>query len=224
MQETDNAIIELSLKLSSIYVMRGMKEEAESGLKYCVETQSQKLVDVEKKWKDEDAKRIVTKTSFEQPADKLEQKEQDTAVLLGMSLGSYGRYLVNERRYNDALPFLERALFYAKHTLGTNSNQYIISLNDFATLHIINKNLDEAERILNDGIRIAEKADLSEASVLYCNLGAVHLRKGIPEEASKTCKIAQNKAQLHNHTLAFKMAEACIKKSASVIEAAKSSS
>lgn len=40
---TDNAVVEISIKLAEIYKIRGMHAEAESGFQYCVATQREKV-------------------------------------------------------------------------------------------------------------------------------------------------------------------------------------
>lgn len=217
MDQNHNAMVEMGLKLASIYAMRGQKVEAEEGYKFCLNAQIPKMEATEKMLKAQDAK---GKSSL-QSADLVlrfewEESEKDTAALLGMALSSYGRFLLFEKRYNEALPLFEKARFYAEHTLGTDTNQYLVVLNDIATLYIVTKNLDKAEKVLKDGIVISEKHNLSEKAMLLCNLGAVYLRKGDVSLAMKQCRLGLESAKESDHKMAFFMAEACLKKGASV--------
>ncbi|XP_005088843.1 tetratricopeptide repeat protein 19, mitochondrial [Aplysia californica] len=210
-----NVIIEISLKLASIYAMQGKKTEAEEGYKFCVAMQTPKMAAREKQWVDSDGKKKkVHKMDLSKEA--LAETEQDTAVLLGMSLGSYGRFLMYEKRYQEALPLFERARVYAKNTMGMDTNQYVVILNDIATLFIVTKNFDKAENVLKEGIDISEKAKLPEAAVLHCNMGALNLRRGEVTQAMKSCQQGLECAKKFDHKLAYRMAEACLKKGASV--------
>ncbi|RUS76259.1 hypothetical protein EGW08_015974 [Elysia chlorotica] len=224
MAQDANAIVELALKLASIYAIQGKKEEAEEGYKFCLQATQPKMEEREKLWRAGKGGSLVKKKRADvtgQPEEmevsEQEEVELNTAALLGMTLGSYGRFLLYERRYQEALPLFEKARLYAENTLGTESNQYIVVLNDLATLYIVTKNLSEAEKILKDGIKISDSAKLGEGASLYCNLGAVYLRKGQTMEAMSACKTGLELAQVFDHKTAYKMAEACLHKGVNVL-------
>lgn len=216
MDQNHNAMVEMGLKLATIYAMRGQKIEAEEGYKFCLDAQIPKLAATEKLLKANDAK--TAKQNLELVSKiEMEESEKDTAALLGMALSSYGRFLLYEKRYTEALPLFEKARFYAEHTLGTDTDQYLVVLNDIATLYIVTKNLDKAEDVLKAGINLSEKHKLMEKAMLFCNLGAVYLRKGDITSAIKQCQLGLESAKEMDHKMAFKMAEACLKKGASVL-------
>ncbi|KAK3719399.1 hypothetical protein RRG08_029553 [Elysia crispata] len=224
MEQDANAIVELALKLASIYAIMGKKEEAEEGYKFCLQATQPKMDEREKQWRAGKGgslvkkKKVDVRGQIEEPEiSEQEEVEINTAALLGMTLGSYGRFLLYEKRYTEALPLFEKARLYAENTLGTESNQYIVVLNDLATLYIVTKNLSEAEKILKDGIKISDSAKLGEGASLYCNLGAVYLRKGQTMEAMGACKTGLELAQVFDHKTAYKMAEACLHKGVSVL-------
>ncbi|CAG5136071.1 unnamed protein product [Candidula unifasciata] len=216
MEYNHNAMVEMGLKLATIYAMRGQKMEAEEGYKFCLNAQIPKLATTEKLLKANDAKSVKQNSELVLRLE-MEETEKDTAALLGMALSSYGRFLLYEKRYTEALPLFEKAKFYAEHTLGTNTDQYLVVLNDIATLYIVTKNLDKAEEVLKEGINLSEKHKLVEKAMLFCNLGAVYLRKGDVSSAIKQCQLGMESAKEFDHKMAFKMAEACLKKGASVM-------
>ena len=227
MEQDANAMVELALKLASIYAIQGKKEEAEEGYKFCLAATQPKMAEREKQWAAGKGGSLVKKKKVdvrgqaEEPeVSEKEEIETNTAALLGMTLGSYGRFLLYQKRYAEALPLFEKARLFAEHTLGTESNQYIVVLNDLATLYIVTKNLAEAEKVLRDGIKISDAAKLGEGASLYCNLGAVYLRKGQTMEAMSACKTGLQLAQVYDHKTAYKMAEACLQKGASVLSGA----
>lgn len=216
MAQDHNVIVGISLKLASIYAMQGKKMEAEQGYMFCMISQESKMAEQEKEWVAED-KAAKNKYKVDISKETIESSEQDTAVLMGMALGSYGRFLLYEKRYQEALPLFERARVYAKNTLGVDTNQYVILLNDLATLYIVTKNFDKAEDLLKKGLAIVEKADLSESPVLMCSMGALYLRKGMYIEAAEHCSKAVELSKKYNHSLAYKNGESCLKKVASVM-------
>lgn len=224
MEQDANAMVEIALKLASIYAIMGRKEEAEEGYKFCIQATQPKMEEKEKQWKAGKGSNKVARKTFdvrgqvEEPeVSEQEELETNTASLLGMTLSSYGRFLLYNKRYQEALPMFEKARLYAENTLGKESNQYIVVLNDLATLYIVTKNLVEAEKILSDGIKISDSAKLGEGATLYCNLGAVYLRKGQTMEAMGACKTGLELAQVYDHKTAYRMAEACLQKGASVL-------
>ena len=215
MEQNNNVIVEISLKLASIYAMQERKMEAEEGYKFCVAMQDPKMDEIEKDWVSKDtAKEMKTKEDISK--ESMEEHKSDTAVLLGMSLGSYGRFLLFEKRYQEALPLFERSRVLCKNTMGMNTNQYAVILNDIATLHIINKNFDKANEILKEGIALSMAAELAECAVLHCNMGALSLRRGDLDEATKSCELGREIAIKFDHKLALRNAESCLKKLAEV--------
>ncbi|XP_059152779.1 tetratricopeptide repeat protein 19, mitochondrial-like [Physella acuta] len=210
MDVTHNTIVEISLKLASIYAIIGKKEEAEEGFVFCIQTQTPKLADKVEKLTEKAPEGAKT------PTMELTETEKDTASLLGMALSSYGRFLLYEKRYTEALPMFEKSLMYAENVLGTNSNQYLVVLNDIATLYIVTKNLTEAEKLLKKGIEISKSSNLGEGATLFCNLGAIYLRKGEVMSATSTCKKGLDYAKKFDHKMAINMAEACLQKAATL--------
>ena len=217
MPEDNNVIIEISLKLASLYAMQKKKLEAEEGYKFCIAMLSPKMDELELKWLSQEAKN--TSVTKEDIAGKpLETLVQDTAILLGMSVGSYGRFLMYEKRFPEALRFFERSKVFCKNTMGVDSNQYSVILNDLATLYILTQNFNEANGVLSEGITLTKKYNLPEIAVLHCNLGALHLRKGDYKTAAKNCQLAEMYADKYSQTLAKYNAQSCLKKVEEVLQ------
>ncbi|XP_013089606.2 tetratricopeptide repeat protein 19, mitochondrial-like [Biomphalaria glabrata] len=208
---THNTIVEISLKLASIYAIIGKKTEAEAGYMFCIQTQTPKLKERVKQWQDKKTPTVLH--------PEMDETEKDTAALLGMALGSYGRFLLYEKRYQEALGMFEKALMYAKHVLGYNSDQYIVVLNDLATLYIVTNHYQEAENLLLEGINLSSKYKLKEGAALYSNLGAIHIRNRNIEDAIKSCQAGLEYAKKFDHKTAYSMAESCLKKAATLMSA-----
>ena len=177
--------------------------------------QTPKMEELEKQWASQDTAgggKVDKKTQKDVENMTWEDKKQDSAVLLGMALGSYGRFLMYEKRYQEALPLFERSRLFCKNTMGTDSNQYIVILNDISSLYIVTKNFDKAAEVIQEGIAIASKAKLAQLATLYCNLGALHLRKGDYDKAKENCDLGRKYGAEFDHKLAHRNAEACLKK------------
>ena len=141
-----------------------------------------------------------------------EEKARDTESLLGMALETYGRFLMGQQRLPEAVPVLERAVGVAEKVLGPENVQYIILLNDLATAHILLKHFDVAAEILRNAIAMAVTAKSPQLPVLYCNQGAVFLRKARLDEAEASCLKGQELADKGKHPMAFFMSQKCLEK------------
>nr|KAG5686413.1 hypothetical protein BaRGS_029392 [Batillaria attramentaria] len=202
--QDDNALIELSIKVASIYAMQDRKAEAEKGLQYFEVTAATTKSGAKQQIKDD------TGADPEDIDDDL--KRQDTHALLGLALETYGRFLMGQRRLAEAVPILERACTTAEQVLGTERGQYLVLLNDLATAHILLKQFDVAIGILNRGISLGTKSNAPELPVLYCNLGAAYLRMSKLDEAEAACNKGRDLATKGHHSLAMKMSQNCLLK------------
>ncbi|KAK7459412.1 hypothetical protein BaRGS_00039007 [Batillaria attramentaria] len=218
--QDDNALIELSIKVASIYAMQDRKAEAEKGLQYCINTQTAKIaadkslqVEVTAATTKSGAKQQIKDDTGADPEDIDDDlKRQDTHALLGLALETYGRFLMGQRRLAEAVPILERACTTAEQVLGTERGQYLVLLNDLATAHILLKQFDVAIGILNRGISLGTKSNAPELPVLYCNLGAAYLRMSKLDEAEAACNKGRDLATKGHHSLAMKMSQNCLLK------------
>ncbi|KAL5012202.1 hypothetical protein ScPMuIL_010753 [Solemya velum] len=190
--KTDNDIIEISVKLASIYALLKRDSEAEQGFEFCIETQKSK----------------VSKDS---------EPDNDTLGLLGLALESYGRYLLLHRKYDQAQPMLEEAVEIAKKLWGEEHNQVLILLNDLATVQIFKKNYTSAEKTLKEAIVIGDKMQSKELPALYSNLGAVYLRQNLMDNARQACQTAKVKATHDKNKFSVSQADQCLQKIQSVL-------
>ena len=186
--QDDNSLIEMSVKLASIYAMLKRDGDAVQGFKFCIDTQEKKIK--------------------ENP-----DSDQDTVALLGLALETYGRYLMYNKKLDEAHPIFEQALQIAKDVLGEDHMQTLILRNDLATLDILNKNYKEAESNLREAIAIGERVDSSETPALYCNLGAIFLRKADSDKAHEACSHALTVAKKVGNVMAISQAKRCLEKS-----------
>ena len=100
-EKDDNAIIEISLKLATIFAIERRYEEAQEGYLFCTNLLDKKLKTVN---------RDMIRT--EDPDD--EDGNLNTLALLGMCTSSYGKFLILKNRYDDAHETLMKADDYSK--------------------------------------------------------------------------------------------------------------
>ncbi|ESO83884.1 hypothetical protein LOTGIDRAFT_132697, partial [Lottia gigantea] len=185
--KTDNAMVEISLKLATIYAMQQRDREAVQGYEFCINTQKEKL----------------TKES---------NVDEDTKGFLGMALEGYGRYLLYKKQMSLSLTMLTESLEVAKSLLGDSAEQTLVIMNDLATAHLLNQDLQKAEEILKTALRIAEKSDYHISATLYSNLGAVHLGRAEISETESACKKSLLLATRNSDQYAMQQANDCLKK------------
>ena len=176
-RKDDNAIIEISLKLATIYTIESKFEEAKDGYKYCINLLDNKLKSIN---------RDTIRT--EDPED--ESGNLDTLALLGMCTTSYGRFLILQGKYSEAYDTLTNALNIAKQVFGEDDNQVAVLHNDLATVASnINdspKAKDHALSAINVG-RVVESEDLA---MFYCNLCYICLDMQEWEQGRKSGRTA----------------------------------
>ena len=164
-KQDHDAVVEISLKLVMIYAAQQRNEDTLQCYKFCIQTQEKKMKE-------------------------MNPDDDNTLALLSMSLDAYSRFLIVQKRY-EALVNMERALDIAIKALGGEEYpQVVVLLNDIATIVSLIDNFDLAKEKLQNAINIAEKVDWFDLAILYCNLGAVHIRKSNFKEA----KIEYDKA------------------------------
>ncbi|XP_015413844.1 PREDICTED: tetratricopeptide repeat protein 19, mitochondrial isoform X1 [Myotis davidii] len=107
MQQEDNAIIEISLKLASIYAAQNRQEFALAGYEFCISTLEEKI-----------------EREKELAEDILSVEEKaNTRLLLGMCLDAYARYLLSSKQPSQAQRMYEKALHISEEILGERHPQ-----------------------------------------------------------------------------------------------------
>ncbi|XP_048452167.1 tetratricopeptide repeat protein 19, mitochondrial [Rhincodon typus] len=128
--EDDNAMIEMSLKLCSIYVTTEQHGLAVEGYKWCIETLEEKV-----------------QREKDVPEVSLSAAEKDnTRLLLGMCLDSCARYMTSQKQLVLAESLYEQALAISQQVQGETHPQVVgkslmvaVSVNKvFGNLHVIN--------------------------------------------------------------------------------------
>lgn len=165
MAEDDNAVVEISLKLASVYASEGDYEKAVQGFQFCIATQEEKI-----NKKGEAA------------------LDEDTLLLWAMSMDWYARFLLNLHKFELAKQHFLKAYEMSARVNGMGHSQTAVLLNDIGSVCSLQKNYTEAIEYLEKAIAAAREAQSSEIGSFYVNLGTVYLQQGLHGEARRCCR------------------------------------
>lgn len=157
LQQEDNAIIEISLKLASIYAAQNRQELALAGYEFCISTLEEKI-----------------EREKELAEDILSAEEKaNTHLLLGMCLDSCARYLLFSEQPSRAQGMYERAVRISEEILGEHHPQTVVLLSDLATTLDAQGRFDEAYACAQRAAELARRGEHPELHVLLRNLAAI---------------------------------------------------
>ncbi|XP_071621008.1 tetratricopeptide repeat protein 19, mitochondrial isoform X2 [Heliangelus exortis] len=160
-KEDDNAVLEMSLKLASIYAAQKQHKLALAGYEFCILTLEEKIA----KQKD-------------LPEDVLSAEEKaNTRLLLGMSLDSYARYLLNINQLPVAQKMYEKALQISHEVQGETHPQTVVLMNDLATVLDAQGHYDEAYSCVKRAAELAKETQHPEEHMVLNNLAAILMHK-----------------------------------------------
>ncbi|XP_029066685.1 tetratricopeptide repeat protein 19, mitochondrial isoform X2 [Monodon monoceros] len=180
MQQEDNAIIEISLKLATIYAAQNRQELALAGYEFCISTLEEKI---------ERQKELSEDTlSVEEKAN--------THLLLGMCLDTYARYLLFSKQPSQAQRMYEKALQISEEILGERHPQTIVLLSDLATSLDAQGRSDEACVHAQRASDLARQVEHPELHVLLSNLAAVLMHRERYAQAEEIYQEALKRAEL----------------------------
>ncbi|XP_030328500.1 tetratricopeptide repeat protein 19, mitochondrial isoform X2 [Strigops habroptila] len=178
-KEDDNAILEMSLKLASIYAAQKQHKLALAGYEFCILTLEEKIA----KQKD-------------LPEDVLPAEEKaNTRLLLGMSLDSYARYLLNINQLPAAQKMYEKALQLSKDVQGETHPQTVVLMSDLATVLDAQGHHDEAYSYVKRAAELAKETQHPEEHMVLNNLAAILMHKEDFLQARQVYKEALKQAQ-----------------------------
>nr|CAD7202695.1 unnamed protein product [Timema douglasi] len=124
-QHDDNRVLHISYKMADIYKKMGNIEKAEQGFQFCTERLENKL-------------RV--------------SPDEDTTLLLAMTLDAHARLLLDTRRLDQAFTCYQRAYFLA----GDTHEQTAVLLNDLGTVSFLRGDLDTALMYVYDCLESEE--------------------------------------------------------------------
>ncbi|XP_036268489.1 tetratricopeptide repeat protein 19, mitochondrial isoform X2 [Pipistrellus kuhlii] len=180
MQQEDNAIIEISLKLASIYAVQNRQEFALAGYEFCISTLEEKI-----------------EREKELAEDVLSAEDKaNTSLLLGMCLDAYARYLLSSRQLSQAQRMYEKALHISEEILGERHPQTIVLMSDLATTLDAQGHFDEACAYVQRACDLAKQVGHPELHVVLSNLAAVLMHRERYAQAKEIYQEALKQAEL----------------------------
>ncbi|XP_039269985.2 tetratricopeptide repeat protein 19, mitochondrial-like [Styela clava] len=185
-KENDRSIIEISLKLATIYAATNKHDLAISGYNWTIESCRSNL---------EELKKTKLKT--------VEQKEDydNQFALLGMTLDSYGRYHFAMGRSKEALEVTKEAKDISIKLFGENDIRTLVLYNDIGSILSQMGNIEEATEILEKVVSIANKTkniDHGDLAVFWVNLCGIFNKQGEKKKAIDALRKARKEANSSN--------------------------
>ncbi|KAM6174899.1 tetratricopeptide repeat protein 19, mitochondrial isoform 2-T2 [Erethizon dorsatum] len=161
-RQEDNAIIEISLKLASIYAAQNKQEFALAGYEFCISTLEEKIE--REKELAEDVMSV--------------QEKANTHLLLGMCLDSCARYLLFSKQPSQAQRMYEKALQISEEIQGERHPQTIVLMSDLATTLDAQGHFDEAYVYMQRASDLARQINHPELHMVLSNLAAILIHRG----------------------------------------------
>ncbi|XP_077367951.1 tetratricopeptide repeat protein 19, mitochondrial isoform X5 [Festucalex cinctus] len=165
MPQDDNAFVEMSLKLATMYAQDDKAELAEHGFRFCLETLEAKVQKFD-----------------ERPADQLTEAEEllrkDTRLLLGLCLDSHARYLAAAKRLAQAAAHYRKALDICRQEQGPRHHQTLVLMSDLATILDMQGRHDDALALIREAVDAGRASGHQDLHVLLANMAAVLLHAG----------------------------------------------
>uniref|UniRef100_A0AAZ3Q9C1 MalT-like TPR region domain-containing protein n=2 Tax=Oncorhynchus tshawytscha TaxID=74940 RepID=A0AAZ3Q9C1_ONCTS len=177
--EDDNGVIEMSLKLATIYAGQNKNDLAETGFQFCTESLEAKL---------EKFKELPTE-------EQSEELRMETRLLLGLTLDSHARYMAATHRLSRAALDYKRALLICQEEQGETHPQSLVLLSDLATILDLQGRHDEALPLVKQAVELSREAGHPDQHVLLGNMAGVLLHNGLFEESVNLYKEALALAQ-----------------------------
>ncbi|XP_067834023.1 tetratricopeptide repeat protein 19, mitochondrial [Heptranchias perlo] len=179
MQQDDNAVIEMSLKLCSIYASTEQHHLAIEGYKWCIETLEEKV----------QRQQAVPEESLS-----AEQKD-NTRLLLGMSLDSCARYMMGRKQLELAESLYEKALAISRQVQGESHPQTVVLMNDLATVLDMKGHHDQAYEYVTRASKLARETGHPDQYVILSNLAGILMHRGNYSEAKQVYEEALKQAE-----------------------------
>ncbi|XP_074070034.1 LOW QUALITY PROTEIN: tetratricopeptide repeat protein 19, mitochondrial-like [Macrotis lagotis] len=188
MKQEDNLIIEISLKLTSIYATLKKQEFAFAGNKCCITTLERK---------------ITKEKALTEEVLPVEEKE-NTQLLLGMCYDSYACYLLDVIRLSDAQKMYEKALQISKEIRRERHPQTVVLMNDLATTLDAQGHFDEAYIDVKKATVLARQIKHPELHRVLSNMAGISMHKASFVEARFVYEKALKEAKLKGDVASIK--------------------
>ncbi|KAM8838326.1 tetratricopeptide repeat protein 19, mitochondrial [Synchiropus picturatus] len=190
--QDDNAIIEMSLKLATIYAEQNKKELAEHGFRFCLDSLEAKLKQL---CKQPPGKEVAGEVTGHVLTEEEEDLRKETRLLLGLCLDSRARYRMSFRQLDQAETDYRSALDICAQEQGEAHPQTLVLMSDLATVLDLQGRYDEALVLVQKAVDLGRLAHNEDQHVLLSNLAGVLMHTGRYEEAERIYKEAMFQAK-----------------------------
>ncbi|XP_005946462.1 tetratricopeptide repeat protein 19, mitochondrial isoform X1 [Haplochromis burtoni] len=163
--QDDNAVIEMSLKLATIYAEQNKAELAEHGFRFCMESLEVKL---------EKHKELLG----EEPTEEQEALRKETRLLLGLCLDSRARYRASTLHLKQAGQDYQDALNICCQEQGETHPQTLVLMSDLATILDLQGHHDDALALVRRAVELSRSAGHPDLHVLLGNMAGILLHTG----------------------------------------------
>ncbi|KAM9349693.1 tetratricopeptide repeat protein 19, mitochondrial [Symphorus nematophorus] len=180
--QDDNAVIEMSLKLATIYAEQNKVELAEHGFRFCTESLEDKL----QKQKE---------LPEEERTEEQETLRKETRLLLGLCLDSRARYRASTLHLNQAGQDYQRALDICRQEQGDTHPQTLVLMSDLATILDLQGRHDDALVLVQQAVDLSHTAGHPDQHVLLGNMAGILLHTGRLEDSVRFYQEALNLAR-----------------------------
>ncbi|XP_059834099.1 tetratricopeptide repeat protein 19, mitochondrial-like isoform X2 [Hypanus sabinus] len=184
MQQDDNSLIEISLKLCNIYATTDRHHLAVEGYKWCIET-------LEEKVQHEEAV----------PEEALSEERENTRLLLAMAQDSCARYLLSQGQLELAITMYQKALTIAQDVHGETHPQAVVLLSDLATVLDMKGCYDQAYEYISRASSLARETGHTDEHRILSNMARILVHAGNYTEARKVYEEALKQAKLKGDEL-----------------------
>lgn len=163
--QDDNGVIEMSLKLATIYAEQNRAELAEHGFRFCTESLEAKLEKYKELQEDEQT-------------EEQEVLRKETRLLLGLCLDSRARYRAATRHLKQAGQDYLDALNICRQEQGETHPQTLVLMSDLATILDLQGRHDDALVLVQQAVDLSRSAGHPDQHVLLGNLAGILLHTG----------------------------------------------
>ncbi|XP_077956235.1 tetratricopeptide repeat protein 19, mitochondrial isoform X2 [Gasterosteus aculeatus] len=170
MPQDDNAVIEMSLKLATIYAEQNKAELAEIGFAFCTESLEAKL----QKHKE---------TAVEDLTEEQEALRKETRLLLGLCFDSRARYRASTLHLKQAGQDYQKALDICLQEQGHTHPQTLVLMSDLATILDLQGRHDNALELVQRAVDLSRSTGHPDQHVLLGNMAGILLHKGRLEDS-----------------------------------------
>ncbi|KAM9321752.1 tetratricopeptide repeat protein 19, mitochondrial isoform 1-T2 [Pholidichthys leucotaenia] len=179
--EEDNAVVEISLKLATIYAEQNKVDLADQGFRFCIETLETKLEQQQQEGGEQTEEQEVLR--------------KDTRLLLGLCLDSRARYRASKLLLKQAEEDYKEALRICGEEQGEEHAQTLVLMSDLATILDLQGRHDDALVLVRRAVDGGRSVGHPDLHVLLGNMAGVLLHTGRLEESVQFYQEALNLAQ-----------------------------